>query len=878
MVRRFAFAVIAALAAFTAPATAQSLLDGTFDAAIPTLQAHAGYRPGEQITRPEVIETYLAALAAASPERMRVVRYATSWEGRPLSYAILTSPANMARLDAIRADTATLAAGATPAQAQAIIARSVPVTWLSYGVHGDEISSSDAALVLAYHLLAAQGDATVDSILQNSVVIIDPSQNPDGRARFVNSYYQQLGLAPSGNRDTAGPDQPWPGGRFNHYLFDLNRDWFALTQPESRGKVAAVRDWQPVVFVDAHEMGGDETYFFPPSAEPFNPFVTPTQRERQSLLGRANGAALDALGVPYYTREVFDLFYPGYGDTWPTLNGAVGMTFEQSSARGLLWQRRDGGVLTYGDGVRNHFTTTLETAATVARNAGTFLADYADYRRSAAAGAEGRSAYLIDLAGRRWNAEMLGRRLALQGIAVSRVGGPASACGRSYPQGYLAVRQNQPTARLIRSLLDADVELPPAFITAQEERRAADLPHELYDTTAWSLGLMSGVGVTECASPGSGSALAEDAPMPARASQAGSFGMVVPWSDSGQAQLVARAAMAGIRGRVTDEAFGAEGREFPRGSVVFTLADNGGDLAPLTALAQEIGAETVPLGSGWVDSGPNLGSDSFTLLSAPRVAMLWDDGISPLSAGSTRYVIEQRLGLPVAPIRTGTLAQADLSEFDVLIAPDGDPGTALAGAARAAVLRFVADGGVLVAYGEMLASLSQGEDALFASARETVLGGEVKKAEAEAEGDLAAGSAIGNEADYRTAIADRGRSPDTLPGALLNTVADARHFLSAGYDGSGPVVVADGALVLTPLARGDGTNVVRFAAPEALVASGYVWSENRRQLAFKPYMMAQETGRGLAIGFVHDPSVRGYLDGLDLLLANAVLVAPSRVR
>jgi hypothetical protein len=472
---------------------------------------------------------------------------------------------------------------------------------------------------------------------------------------------------------------------------------------------------------------------------------------------------------------------------------------------------------------------------------------------------------------------MLGRRLALQGIAVGRVDGPASACGRSYPEGYLAVRQNQPTARLIRSLLDVDVELPEAFVTAQEGRRANDQPHELYDTTAWSLGLMTGVDVAECAAAPAGVALAEDAPMPVRAGEPGTFGLVVPWTDSGQAQLVARAAQAGIRGRVTDEAFTVDGRAFPRGSVVFTNADNGGDLAGLTSLAREIGSETVALGSGWVDSGPNLGSASFTLLEAPRVAMLWDDGVSPMSAGATRYVIERRLGTPVVPVRSGSLGQADLREFDVVIAPDGDPGEALDTAGRAALVRFVEDGGVLVAYGEMLAALSTGDDALFATKRETVLGGEVTK-KSEDEEAMAPGRAIASEADYRAAIADGARAPDTLPGALFNTVADGQNFLAAGYDGEAPVVVADGSLVLTPLARGDGDNVVRFAAPDALVASGYVWDENRRQLAFKPYMMAQQTGRGMAIGFVHDPSVRGYLEGLDLLLANAVLVAPSRIR
>lgn len=867
---RMLSALLMAAAAFALPASAQSFLEGNFDPAIPTLEQVAGHRSGEQITRPESVVDYFGALAAAAPDRMRLVEYAVSWEGRPLIYAVISSAENMARIDAIKADIGRMSNGGAPGS------DSVPVTWLSYGVHGDEISSPDAALALAYHLLAAEGDSLVDTILANSVVIIDPSQNPDGRARFTNSYYAQLGIAPFGHRATAGHDQPWPGGRVNHYLFDLNRDWFALTQPETVGKVAAVRDWQPVVLVDAHEMSGDSTYFFPPSADPFNPYITAGQRQKQVLLGRNNGAWLDRFGVPYYTREIFDAFYPGYGDTWPTLNGSVAMTFEQSSARGLVWDRRDGETLTYAEGVRNHFLTTLATAETVAKNANMFLADYSAYRREAANGGAGSGAYVIDLADKRWNAEALARRLAHQGVAVGRVAGPASACGRRYPEGYLSISMRQPTARLVRSLLDRNVDLPPEYIDDQEGRRASDLPHEIYDTTAWSVGLMSGLDIAQCGSAAAGTLVTADAPMPDHAAAAGAFGIAVPWTDSGQVQLVARALRAGLRGRATDAAFTVAGERFPRGSVVFTNAENGGSLDRLVALAREIGAQTRPLASGWVEDGPNLGSDSFVLLKEPKIAMLWDGGVSPLSAGATRYVIEQRFGLPVAPIRTDTLARADISDFDVLIAPDNRG--ALDEATRGAIARFVRGGGVAVAYGDALASLASGDEALFATSPETVLGGEPGEDGDKDEAALAAGTAIADDEEYRAALLDGSRRPDTLPGALLNTVVDRENFLAAGYDDAPPTVFADGALILTPLTLSDGVNVVRYAPADGLVASGYVWDENRRQMAYKPYMIAQRNGSGLAIGFAHDPTVRGYLDGLDMLVANAVIIAPSRVR
>ncbi|MBZ6377298.1 carboxypeptidase [Pacificimonas flava] len=867
-------------------ADAQSILPGDFDPAIPTLEEVTGHRTAEAITDPAEIIDYVEALQAAAPDRMQLVQYAESWEGRPLVYAVISAPENMARLPELRANMARLADGPSPAEVDRLLPETLPVTWLSYGVHGNEISSSDAGLALAYHLLAARGDERVETILDNSIVVIDPAQNPDGRARFVHSFEQALGLTPFADPDTAEHDEPWPGGRYNHYLFDLNRDWFAVTQPETVGKVAAVRDWNPVALIDAHEMGGNSTYFFPPSADPFNPNITEMQKRKQELLGRNHAAWFDSRGEPYFTREVYDAFYPGYGDSWPTLTGSIAMTFEQASARGLLFERNDGSILTYGDGVANHFIGTLSTAETVARNADQFLRDYAAYRRTAAAGEAGRGTYLIDLSERRWNAESLARRLVHQGIEVTRRGGAFSACGKSFPEGALMVDRSQPEARLIRSLLDENTPLPADFVAEQEARRDRGLNHRLYDVTAWSLGLMSGLDVTMCsAAPGGGTQVLADAPIAPVLSGSGRFGMAVPWSDTGQARLVFAALAEGLNARATGEAFRADGQAFPRGTVVFPRGPNDdAQLARLSELAAEIGAEVVGLASGWVEDGPNLGSGNFVSLAAPRIAMAWDDGIAPTSAGALRYVIERRLGVPVAPIRTARLSRADLGEYDVLLLPSGYGPDALGGAGgKAAIQSFADQGGVVVAIGGTVAMLAEGEKAMFATARETALGGEARGSETSG-GEESGGSsgpvpgtAIASEADYRELTGDPAALPDEMPGALLNTAIDPESLLSAGY-GDGPVVLVDGSQILTPLNAADGTNVVRFAAADDLLASGYVWDENRRQLAFKPYMMAQRAGSGLAIGFAYDPATRGYLDGLDLLIANSLLFAPASVR
>lgn len=868
-------------------AQAEPLIEASYDPAIPSIERVLGHESGMEITSPADILTYLAALQKAAPDRMRIVQYATSWEGRPLVYAVIASPETIARLPEVQADLARLGSGEALAAGErdALIARTPAVTWLSYGVHGNEISSSDAALALAYHLLAARGDARVDSILANTIVVIDPSQNPDGRARFVSSFEQARGLVPFADRYAAEHDEPWPGGRFNHYLFDLNRDWFALTQPETRGKVAAVRQWHPVVYVDAHEMGGDETYFFPPSADPFNPNITADQRAKQDLLGRNHAAWFDRLGIPYFTREVYDAFYPGYGDMWPALNGATAMTFEQASARGLAFRRRDGSLLTYRDGVRNHFIGTLSAAETVAANKARFLGDYAAYRRAAVAdGAAARERYfVIDLAERRGQAEALGRRLAMQGIAVQRLASARQLCGRSYPMGALIVDKAQPSGRLIKALLDRDTPLPPDFIAEQESRRDRGLDHELYDVTAWSLGLMDGVSVRACAGVSTAGAepVTADSPVPALADTGASFGVAVPWSDSAQARLVLAALARGLKARASEEAFTLDGRRFPRGTAIFAAGDNPADYeATLVSLARAGGGELVPLASSWVTDGPNFGSDKFASLpGAPRVAMAWGDGVGPTSAGATRYVLERDLGLPVAPIRAGSIARAELGRYDVLILPDsyGDLADELGKGGMEAIKAFVRGGGVVVGFGgsvELLASKDLG--LLSTRVENAVTEGDAPKDDDPDEG-AGKGTVIDSEAAYRARIADREASPEDVPGVLVNTVADPDHWLASGYDG-GAVALVTGSRIYRPLNEGDGTNVLRFAGPSDLLASGYLWDENRKQLAFKPFVMAEPAGGGLAIGFTQEPTTRAYLHGLTLLLANAVLLGPAHTR
>lgn len=852
------------------PLKSQSFLAGDFDRDIPTVEEVLGYLPGSRITSPSETITYIRALADAAPNRVRLVQYATSAEGRPLHYLVLSAVENMTRIDAIKEDLQNIANGLVSNGS------ALPVTWLAYGVHGNEVTSTDAALMLAYHLLASSDDTLVDEIMKQSIVIIDPIQNPDGRARFVNSFRAARGIIPYADRNAVEHNEPWPTGRFNHHLFDLNRDWFTLSQPETRGKVAAIREWNPVAVKDIHEMDGDESYFFSPAADPINPNITPGQIELYEIIGKNNAEWFDRSGERYFTREVYDLFYPGYADTWNAHHGAIGSTYEQGSPRGLLWERKDGTTLTYRDGVRNHFIASLSTAEVVARNANRFLHQYSQFRRESSLSSTNRQFYLIDLGQRRWNAETLGRRLVSQGISVLRFPEASELCGNTYPAGYLAVPLAQPAGRLAKSLLDKDTPLPSDFMDQQERRRDQGLPHELYDVSAWSVGMMSGVDVTLCEGNISGYPLFEGSPITPLFEGSGDFALAVPWTDSGQARLTILAHREGITGWSTKDSFEVGSLSFPRGTVVFDTASNDAfKMQRLRDLAKEIGAHTIALSSSRVHSGPNFGSSAFARLTLPNVAMVWGEGVSPTSAGSLRFVLEQRLGLPVMPIRANMIQRVDLSAYDVLIIPDGNPLASIGENGAVAIKEFVTAGGVAVAIGAGLDSLTFGEKPLINVRKELALGS--TQIQDPSEAPFATALEIENEDQYFSAIRNENAMPDRMPGALLNTVADGDHFLSSGYD-SGAIVNASGSVIYSPISKEDGVNVLRFSKESELVASGHIWDENRRQIAFKPYMLAQRNGAGLAIGFVYDPSTRAYLDGLDLLLANAIFIAPSRLR
>ena len=863
---------LALLAVLQVPEPTQELWPGArYDPMIPTLEAVVGHDFREEITAPADVVRYMEALAEAAPGRSRLLRYAESWEGRPLVALVIGSAERMARLDEVLAGLARLsAAELSQAEADALIAELPVVTALMHGIHGNEISSSGAAMAEAYHLLAAQGDPTADLILAESLVLIDPLENPDGRARFVQHNVMARARWPDATPYSAEHDEPWPSGRTNHYLFDLNRDLFIQSQPESRGRVELLLEYRPQIVVDLHEMGGNSTYFFPPTAPPENPWYGERQVALMDVFGRANAEAFDGRGFSYFNRDVYDLFYPGYVDGWPMGQGALGMTYEQASARALVLRRSDGDLLTYGDGVLHHFTAAITTAATAARNRERILRDYFAFRRDGLElGRQGPSEYVLHSAHDAGMAERLARLLVRNGIDVHAASGPVTVAGRTLPAtGTFIVPLTQPTHRFARNLLDAHVAMDEAFVQRQVERRARRESDEIYDLTAWSQSLLWDVEAILAERPTGalGPPLTPERDAPDVVLPEAVVGYLMPWGTS-TASAAVEALREGIRVRTVGGTFTLGGRSYAIGTAFVRTAENGADLRErLGRIAAAHGAEVVPIDDSYVSEGTSLGSESGRALREPRVLLVYDEPADVYSAGWARYVLERRYGQRTTVVRASSLGAAALADHDVIVFPSGIYSDSVGDGLLDDLRSWMEDGGTIIT---------------MASSTVWATRAELLSTTAERRG----GEPVDEEPDepetpdqpivYLDQILPPDEAPEGVPGAILNVVLDTTHWLAAGTDGEIGALV-QGSRVFSPITLDNGRNVGRYAEVDGLVASGIVWEESRPQLASKAFVIHEPVGDGQIIAFAEDPNYRAYVEATQLLFMNAVLLGPGR--
>ena len=691
---------------------------GPFSENVPRPQSLLRFDVGQFHTNYAQMERVIEKIAQAAPDRVRITDIGETNEHRMMHVVAISSPENINRLDEIKHNIARLAdpRGLSVAEAGRLIASTPVVVWLNYTIHGNESASFETMMQVVYQLAASNEPATLD-ILKNTVALVNVCANPDGHERFV-TWYNSVGV---GNPEPLAAEhrEPWSVyGRVNHYRFDLNRDNVTATQVETRNVQRAYLEWNPQVFVDHH--GQPSQFFFPPAADPINPNLPsePTARWLTAF-GRANAEQFDARNWDFYVRDIFDLFYPGYWDSWPSLNGATGMTYETDSGgfKGLNWKRDDDTIVTLRSGIAKHFVASLTTLETAARNRVERLKDFYEFRRSGIEeGRRERMKRIVLLPGRDPNKtrELVGVLLQA-GIEVSAASKPfrsksahgylASNVGssRDFPAGSYVVELAQPQKRLAKALLEPNTEQDASFQReqlarfARNERRGRSAPKEeygFYDITAWSLPLAFGVEAywTEDAetvnseavrqstsvennNPTNNRSSAQTLPVQGGVSGRASVAYIIPYERDGAASLAYRLQREDFRLAVATRTLSAGGREWPRGTMVARVSRNTGALHDAIArLARETGVEVTAINSAFTESGEtSIGSESVVSLKRPRIIVVADEGVSQTSYGALWWVFD-RHGVDFTPMTIANLKRAELDRYNVIILPDGSPG------------------------------------------------------------------------------------------------------------------------------------------------------------------------------------------------------------
>jgi hypothetical protein len=678
---------------------------GPYREAVPRPQSILRYDVGEFHTNYAMMERVVEKISQAAADRVRVFDIGETNEYRTMHLVTISAPENIARLSEIKAGVARLAdpRKLPPAEAQRITAETPLIVWLSYTIHGNESASFEAMIQVVYQLAASNEPATLE-ILKNCVVVINVCANPDGHERFV-TWYNSYGL---GNPEPLAGEhrEPWSVyGRVNRFRFDLNRDNITSSQVETRHMQRAYLEWNPQVAVDHH--GQPSQFFFPPAASPINPNLPPGQTSRWlTEFGRGLAAQFDQRQWDYYVRDIFDLFYPGYWDSWPALNGATGMTYETDGGgfKGLNWKRDDDTIVTLRSAIAKHFVASITTLETAARNRLARLTDYYDFKRTAIeegqrermkriifGGPSSDSNKTLEMADilRRAGIEVRIAAESFRSQSAHGYLGNGVAGARTFAAGTFYVDLAQPQKRLAKALLEPSTEQDTAFVReqlarfARNERRGRNAPKEdygFYDITSWSLPLVFGVEAywTEDAPSVAGCLVGEGN---CQAGVNGGVGgravvaYIIPYDRDGAASLAYRLQAEGFRLAVATRPLNAGGRDWPRGTIVVRVSRNPETLhEAIVRLAQDTKVVVAAVNTGFNETGETgVGSENVISLERPRIIVAADDPVDQSSYGAIWWTFA-RYGVDWTPMTINNIKNAELDRYNVIILPDGSPG------------------------------------------------------------------------------------------------------------------------------------------------------------------------------------------------------------
>lgn len=819
------------------------VLFGSMAAQIPSPGSFLGYELGGKFTRHHQVVDYYQAVASAS-ENVQLVEYGRTYEDRPLLLAFVSSKANLDNLDEIRKDNlrrAQIESG-SPTSNKGIV-------WLSYNVHGNESVSTEASMRTIYELLTNRQDW-----LDDMVVIIDPCVNPDGRERYVN-FYWQYGNQPY-NPDPYSQEhlEPWPGGRANHYLYDLNRDWAWQTQVESESRMKVYNTWLPHVHVDFHEQGVNSPYYFAPAAEPYHELITDWQRDFQNQIGLNHARYFDENGWFYFTKQRFDLLYPSYGDTYPTYNGSIGMTYEQggSGRAGLGVIKQEGDTLTLTDRIDRHYTTGISTVEVAFNQRDKMLSEFESFFKRGVSNPTGKyKSFVLKTSDREKRSHITGW-LDKQGIQYGSASG-RNLKGYNYQTGGestfsigsndLVISAFQPKSVLAQILLEPQTTLSDSLT---------------YDITTWSLPYAFGVEAYASTTQVSVNVGESTLGFKPNDTPEKSYALLAEWSHLNDARFLGELLKRKIKVRFTTVPMTYNGKTFDRGSLIIARRDNKhvDDFeSTITDLANDHQQEITSITTGFAQKGPDIGSGDIRYLEAPKVALLAGEGTSSLSFGATWYYFEQELGYPVSVLPSGYFGRIDLADYDVLVLPDGRYGS-LESRDMEKISDWVADGGNLVLIQGALRRFGDSDYADLSRYQDD----DEKKVLGDIEDEI--------EENYRLlkyADEEREYMKEAVPGAVFRVKLDNTHPLAYGYGNSYFSLKTSSARY--GLLESGNVGYIQSSGDHM---SGFAGHYVKKFAANSMVFGVESRGGGNIIYFTDNPLFRSFWHNGKLLVANAI--------
>ncbi len=807
------------------------LPDGiSYNPDIPKPSEVIGHEVGEWHVTHDKLVFYMQQLAASS-DRMTIENRGETFEGRPVLLLTVTSPKNHQNIENIRQQHIALSDGEA-----GLNTSDMPiVVYQGFSIHGNEASGANASLAYAYYLAAAQG-SEIDATLENTVILLDPSFNPDGLQRFA--YWANTNRSENLNPDSNEREyhEVWPGGRTNHYWFDMNRDWLPVQLPESRARIATFHKWLPNILTDHHEMGTNSTFFFQPG-EPtrVNPLTPKANQELTKEIATYHAKALDKIGSLYYSEENYDDYYYGKGSTFPDVNGSIGILFEQGSSRGHI-QESENGTLTFPFTIRNQFTTALSTVE-AAKNMRTKILDYQQkfYSDMRAEGSRSRTKAIIfgdsKDASKTWHlAEILNRHK----IKFHELASDATISGKTYKKGYsYVVPMNQKNPRLINAMF---------------EKRTTFQDSLFYDISAWTFPLAFNVDYASVSSlSNAGPEVVDFKALMGEVSKKSNYAYLFEWHEYYTPKALNKILEKGLRAKTAKSPFTLEGKQYDYGTIMVPVQNqklNPNDLYDfLTDVAQESKIKITAVSTG-LTQGIDLGSNDFDPIKKQKVAILVGDGVRSYDAGEIWHLFDTRYDMKITKIDTRYFNTADLSKYTDIILPSGWGDKILNKEGAEKIKKWVKDGGTVIGYRNTAKWFEKNEFLKLEMKKDTL---------------VAKNIAFDQKSDFTGA--------QVTGGAIFEAKLDRSHPINFGYKNNRIAMFRNTNIYLKP-EKNSYDNPIQYTSDPLL--SGYISEENEELIKNSVPFKVKRMGKGRVILFTDNTNFRAFWYGTNKLLMNAI--------